>query len=327
MARDEAFVQAICENPDDDTPRLVYADWLDEHGDSDRAEFIRVQVRLAGGDTKGIARLRRRERELLLAHEREWSAPLHGIVRRARFFRGFPERVTLTAESFLAHADTLFGRAPARHLILTEVGGFLPQVADSPHLDRVRVLEFRTFGGQKIRTLVRSPHLGRLTGLVLRFAGLEDKGAAVLAAAPTLARLTTLDLYGNNLGPAGVRSITSSPHLAGLTELVLGDNEEVGDTGPEELAGLHARLSGLTRLHLSYTGLGDDGARALADAPHLAGLRVLDLGHNRIGAAGARALADSPHLKGLTYLGLRGNPLGRRARQTLAGQHAGRVRL
>ena len=40
------FLAAICANPDDDAPRLVYADWLDEHGDP-RGEFIRVQVELA----------------------------------------------------------------------------------------------------------------------------------------------------------------------------------------------------------------------------------------------------------------------------------------
>src|SRR5262245_2593359 len=43
----EGFLAAIRAAPDDDTPRLVYADWLDEHGDPDRAEFIRVQVELA----------------------------------------------------------------------------------------------------------------------------------------------------------------------------------------------------------------------------------------------------------------------------------------
>jgi uncharacterized protein (TIGR02996 family) len=32
MHHDEAFLQAIIENPDDDTPRLVYADYLDEGG-------------------------------------------------------------------------------------------------------------------------------------------------------------------------------------------------------------------------------------------------------------------------------------------------------
>ena len=35
---------AIIAHPDDDTPRLIFADWLEEKGDSARAEFIRVQI-------------------------------------------------------------------------------------------------------------------------------------------------------------------------------------------------------------------------------------------------------------------------------------------
>jgi len=42
-----AMLQAIVSEPGDDTPRLVYADWLDEHDQPARAEFIRVQVELA----------------------------------------------------------------------------------------------------------------------------------------------------------------------------------------------------------------------------------------------------------------------------------------
>ena len=42
-----AFLEAILAQPDDDTPRLVYADWLEEQGDSARAEFIRVQIERA----------------------------------------------------------------------------------------------------------------------------------------------------------------------------------------------------------------------------------------------------------------------------------------
>src|SRR5262245_7675431 len=34
------FLAAILEQPDDDGPRLVYADWLEEQGQSDRAELI-----------------------------------------------------------------------------------------------------------------------------------------------------------------------------------------------------------------------------------------------------------------------------------------------
>lgn len=44
MKQREAFLRAIVENPADDTPRLVYADWLDEHDELDRAGFIRVQT-------------------------------------------------------------------------------------------------------------------------------------------------------------------------------------------------------------------------------------------------------------------------------------------
>lgn len=48
MTDDEkAHLAAIIENPDDDTPRLVYADFLDEHGRHERAEFVRVQCELA----------------------------------------------------------------------------------------------------------------------------------------------------------------------------------------------------------------------------------------------------------------------------------------
>jgi uncharacterized protein (TIGR02996 family) len=42
-----AFLRSIIDRPDDDLPRLVAADWLDEHGDPERAEFVRVQCELA----------------------------------------------------------------------------------------------------------------------------------------------------------------------------------------------------------------------------------------------------------------------------------------
>jgi uncharacterized protein (TIGR02996 family) len=46
-----ALLAAITREPADDTPRLVYADWLDEHEEHDRAAFIRVQIELARGMT------------------------------------------------------------------------------------------------------------------------------------------------------------------------------------------------------------------------------------------------------------------------------------
>ena len=47
MAQDQDFLSVIIDHPNDDGSRLVYADWLEEHGDPARAEFIRLQLRLA----------------------------------------------------------------------------------------------------------------------------------------------------------------------------------------------------------------------------------------------------------------------------------------
>jgi uncharacterized protein (TIGR02996 family) len=52
----EPFLSAICAAPDDDTPRLVFADWLQENGDPDRAEFIRLQIAVARGAAGDAAR-------------------------------------------------------------------------------------------------------------------------------------------------------------------------------------------------------------------------------------------------------------------------------
>ena len=41
------FLARVRETPDDDGPRLIFADWLDGVGQRERGEFIRVQVALA----------------------------------------------------------------------------------------------------------------------------------------------------------------------------------------------------------------------------------------------------------------------------------------
>src|SRR4051794_7736257 len=97
-AQDDAFLADIVEHPQDDTPRLVYADWLTEHGDEtdrDRAEFIRVQCELAHADLSKAKRKRlaAREKALLQTYEEEWLAGLPegvGPLGWVYFERGFP---------------------------------------------------------------------------------------------------------------------------------------------------------------------------------------------------------------------------------------------
>ena len=48
MSDEKGLLQAVCEAPDDDGPRLVYADWCEDNGQPERAEFIRSQIRRDG---------------------------------------------------------------------------------------------------------------------------------------------------------------------------------------------------------------------------------------------------------------------------------------
>ncbi|MBA4192178.1 MAG: hypothetical protein C0467_29735 [Planctomycetaceae bacterium] len=50
LSQHEAFLRAIFDNPEDDTARLVYADFLDENDLPIRAELLRVQCELARMD-------------------------------------------------------------------------------------------------------------------------------------------------------------------------------------------------------------------------------------------------------------------------------------
>ncbi len=76
-----AFVAAVATAPDDDLPRLVFADWLDENNDPDRAEFVRLQVAYSREltasppttDPAKFARLR----ELFQANLLAWLRPVY----------------------------------------------------------------------------------------------------------------------------------------------------------------------------------------------------------------------------------------------------------
>src|SRR3954468_10687525 len=93
MTEREALLAGVCANPDDDTPRLVFADWLQENGEEERAEFIRVQVASEQLPLSNRARQPYfvRERELLDLHEDQWRAELSDAFYGQPFIRGFVE--------------------------------------------------------------------------------------------------------------------------------------------------------------------------------------------------------------------------------------------
>jgi uncharacterized protein (TIGR02996 family) len=71
----ESFLADIRARPEDDAPRLIYADWLEEHDDSVRAEFIRLQCELAQLGKRSPRRpaLERRVLKLLEANRSRWT--------------------------------------------------------------------------------------------------------------------------------------------------------------------------------------------------------------------------------------------------------------
>jgi serine/threonine kinase PknH len=67
MGDESAFLRAIADAPDDHAPRLVYADWLDENGQPERAEYVRLVCR---NDVAALDRLR----EVAPSLDAKWAA-------------------------------------------------------------------------------------------------------------------------------------------------------------------------------------------------------------------------------------------------------------
>src|SRR5690242_5801815 len=102
MSEGDSLYQAILANPDDDAPRLVYADWLDEHGQPERAEFIRVQCAMARIPPHTARWRPLHERSVRLEREWrvQWTGPAQELVLEPQLRRGFVDGVRLTIDQF-----------------------------------------------------------------------------------------------------------------------------------------------------------------------------------------------------------------------------------
>jgi uncharacterized protein (TIGR02996 family) len=302
----DGLLQDILANPDDDAPRLVYADWLDEHGDSDRAEFIRVQIEAArlGRDKAFRPALHKRGQKLLDRHRAEWLREVPAPLRKeVEFKRGFVGWLHCSARDLLRGAERLFRHAPVQSVRLKYATRCLAELAACPYLARLNQINFYAkatrIDGPAARAFFASPYLGGLVQLDLRYNALGPEGAVELAGCPHLARLRHLELTNNHIGDEGAAALAASPHLGSLETLNLFGND-----------------------------IGDDGASALAPSPHLNRLDFLGLTSNRVGQAGVEALAAATGLPALTRLGLAYNPVGDDGAQALlASPRLGRLRM
>jgi uncharacterized protein (TIGR02996 family) len=342
MTHDEAFLQAIRDDPDSDAPRLIYADWLEDHGQEARAEFIRAQCERVRPDTEGgrAAALEARAAKLLSDHWTAWVGPLRAIVGQggdrlgeawmygtyhpaglSRFRRGFVEDITLRTGSFLTHAAALFRLTPVRRLRLWGAGPRAAQLAASPYLAEVGALEFVDYYSEPLtaegaRSLAGSPHLGRLRALSLYRNNVGDEGLRALAGAPWLANVRSLNLVDNGLSAEGARALAGPDRAASLAVLLLANNS-LGDEGLRALAA-SPLLPRLVELDLARCGVTDQGVGVLAAAPGPGRLATLTLDHNSLGEMGATRLAAAPLLAGLTSLNVNHCALGDGGAEALA---------
>jgi uncharacterized protein (TIGR02996 family) len=232
MSDNAGLLRAILDDPDDDTPRLVFADWLEEHDEGARAELIRLQCHLArlchSADAPFESALE--AGQLLPGLRQAFLAPLvalglaecggrfhyggdTGLV--YYFRRGFVEDIEVfgagAAQRFIEQAQRLFGLTPLRHL------RFRPE----------RSIPTRPLRDSNEFEPVRLPSLAALVRL------------------PEVARLRSLDLRGHNLGDGVAWALLGSPHLGPSTVLLLGGN----GISPDSEQALRERFGNAVSFH------------------------------------------------------------------------------
>jgi uncharacterized protein (TIGR02996 family) len=199
MTDGDALLAAVIAHPDDDTPRLVYADWLQENGQPERAEFIRLQIERELGDanTIGYWDLRRRESTLLSKHRKEWGRPVRQLLPSSRyvFRRGFVEGVETEASLYLRSETELYAAAPLRDVVVRNVPNFVElSLRRRPQCVRLRAITSPGWGvhARVERDLLTmaprqlEPHLATGRWLVIAWAiwSVPDRGAISQALTP-----------------------------------------------------------------------------------------------------------------------------------------------
>jgi uncharacterized protein (TIGR02996 family) len=288
----EALLKAVFANPDDDTPRLVFADFLEENDQSERAALIRYQcehARLRSGSR------RRRELDALI------EPLIEKMIERIEpmpegmgyeFHRGF---IRLRGDAAF-YVDV--GSLPTRFTRLFR-DGWVEQITGSAY----------AFGFDDDSSLSLLALVGELdaSGERLRDEGLV-RLAAVTAEARTAGRLARIKLQKVNqktfdqLVRAQRGEVVS---LAALNAELPPERYHYGLNSPHfDLLLRSGRLSGGRVVALGGP-LGDDELVTLL-ATDLSELRELRLDGWELSPAGMKALATGPALSHLTDLCLIG---------------------
>jgi uncharacterized protein (TIGR02996 family) len=230
-----SFFRAIKENPDDDTPRLIFADWLQERGDaamSARGEFLRLNVlrhRLSPDDPD-YDKLKRREAEIVRQYQWTWLRPLADAARWT-YERGMIRLVTratktLTTEIYVwtQTEEALWIDALTLTHAVREDAWWL-QIVLLPLLEHPNRLDLSENNlGDRFDPFLEAHHFPFLRELLLARNRLTAEHIASLVEHPLSRRLMLLDLRHNRLNDDAARLLSESVHLRNIGTLRAGGN-------------------------------------------------------------------------------------------------------
>jgi uncharacterized protein (TIGR02996 family) len=325
MSDEAALLAAIVAHADEDTPRLAFADWLDENGDPDRAEFIRSQCRFAAAsatqpDYPEVYH------GYFLGRSRAWWWVRANPIPIPPWARASDDVAPATAahrRGFLYRLQTAWDGPPDA----MEVDGLCDGLAELVATTTVRALDLPDLTAAQLARVLAAPGAEKLTGLTVGPTwGDGDELARVLGAAKSVRGLTELTLHFAVTG-AGARALARAPFdrletfdmpgldcsAAALTALTATRwfrrlktvcAQRTGRSAQPALLGALARLPKLDRLILRLDHADGLGALATADGfPALGYLSLLGSIAHR--AAGALARGRFPKMQALEITDLR----------------------
>lgn len=305
-----ALLEAVRASPDDDQPRLVFADWLLERGDV-HGELIRLQLQEAEGPLPKHAQ--QRVKAILAADGARIAGALAPYVDEPPFHRGFVERVRMTPEAFTRDGARFFAKYPLRTWVVDdEVLGAraVKHIATAPGLGRVWRMEL-TQGAE--RSPLAGLARGRFSGLhALGFRGCGHSGEDWFELfskldAPELEHVDFAASYSHPLLLLGLATNPKLTKLSRIDDWALEDlGHEARDTFAAAARALAANRPALKTLILSRSGAHDDEALHPLFAPSsCVELEVFDLDGAGLSDASLRAWQRGGRLGRLKTLSIR----------------------
>ena len=363
MGSEASLLEAIYAAPERDEPRLVYADWLQEH-QNPRGELIHLQVAQARvlAPSAEYHRLAERSWELLKANGEAWTPRLARELCSWTFKRGFPSAVQTSVTTFVPAIDEFFAQAPLLDEVQLDFGplepmsmasvSWLDRLCSAEAFGRLKTLRLRALNdtgavalaGMKrlssLRSLVLSgfgfgtgtyemlgssgSQLLQLQGLGLWTANARDVGLERLFAHPWPS-LEALEIGTDAVAERGIRALTRPGRLPSLKKLALPWSFKGGVPAMEALASCQS-LQGLEELDLGFCAVSDAMAEVLATAKGF-NLRVFRLSHSELTLRGVSALLSADCLSQVKLLELSGRPFDEATIERLIGRFGDRVRF